>query len=93
MSIVPVSIVAALLALIALLTFGFCRQKRRQKGLAPEEADAVTFDGENQNTDVSNNLNTAIGDEDIFDYDIKGVVDVSLSDTEPVELSKEKQIV
>jgi len=89
----PVSIVAALLVLIALLTFGFFRKKRRQKGSGPEEADAVAFDDGNQTTEVSNNLSTAIGDEDIFDYDIKGVVDVSLSDAEPVELSKEKQIV
>jgi len=97
-----IAIVGLLFLLIIPVTLMCLAKNRNKRNAELQESVAETLDGMSA-TDEGSDAKITNGDgsnrshgqssEDIFDYDIDGVVNVDLDENEPVQLSKDKQIV
>lgn len=99
-------LVAAFLAFIPVTIFCLKRQREKKASAANaasaneclegiEDISAATSetDSKTNGNDSNGHSNGEVHPDDVFDYDTDGVVNVSLDDTEPVPLGKDKQIV
>jgi jagged-like protein len=104
-NIVVVSVVVALFLLAVPCAVYFLGKNKRKNAAATSTLDAIDEclegmeDTTTEETDskaengTNGHSNGEAADEDIFDYDIEGVVNVNLDENEPVQLGKDKQIV